>query len=56
MTHLTETQRIEILILIGCGDKTRYSRGQNKVGQCFFANVNLLALSMVTMKIFIYLL
>jgi hypothetical protein len=22
MTHLTETQRIEILILIGCGDKT----------------------------------
>jgi hypothetical protein len=34
----------------------RYSRGQNKVGQCFFANVNLLALSMVTMKIFIYLL
>jgi hypothetical protein len=22
-THLTETQRIEILILIGCGDKTR---------------------------------
>jgi hypothetical protein len=21
-----------------------YSRGQNKVGQCFFANVNLLAL------------
>jgi hypothetical protein len=31
-----------------------YSRGQNKVGQCFFANVNLL--SMVTMKIFIYLL
>jgi hypothetical protein len=31
-----------------------YSRGQNKVGQCFFANVNLLALSMVTMKIFIY--
>jgi hypothetical protein len=33
-----------------------YSRGQKKVGQCFFANVNLLALSMVTMKIFIYLL
>jgi hypothetical protein len=33
-----------------------YSGGQNKVGQCFFANVNLLALSMVTMKIFIYLL
>jgi hypothetical protein len=24
MAHLTETQRIEILILIGCGDKTRY--------------------------------
>jgi hypothetical protein len=23
MTHLTETQRIEILILIGCGHKTR---------------------------------
>jgi hypothetical protein len=23
MTHLTETQRIEILILIGCGDKTK---------------------------------
>jgi hypothetical protein len=22
MTHLTETQRIKILILIGCGDKT----------------------------------
>jgi hypothetical protein len=36
--------------------KTRYSGGQNKVGQRFFANVNLLALSMVTMKIFIYLL
>jgi hypothetical protein len=35
---------------------TYYSGGQNKVGQCFFANVNLLALSMVTMKIFIYLL
>jgi hypothetical protein len=34
----------------------QYSRGQKKVGQCFFANVNLLALSMVTMKIFIYLL
>jgi hypothetical protein len=33
-----------------------YSRGQKKVGQCFFANVSLLALSMVTMKIFIYLL
>jgi hypothetical protein len=32
-----------------------YSRGQKKVGQCFFDNVNLLALSMVTMKIlFIY--
>jgi hypothetical protein len=31
-----------------------YSRGQKKVGQCFFANVSLLALSMVTMKIFIY--
>jgi hypothetical protein len=29
---------------------------QKKVGQCFFANVNLLALSMVTVKIFIYLL
>jgi hypothetical protein len=23
MAHLTETQRIEILILIGCGDKTK---------------------------------
>jgi hypothetical protein len=23
MTHLTETQRIEILILIGCGVKTK---------------------------------
>jgi hypothetical protein len=23
MTHLTETQRIEILILIGCCDKTK---------------------------------
>jgi hypothetical protein len=23
MTHLTETQRIEILILIGCWDKTK---------------------------------
>jgi hypothetical protein len=33
-----------------------YSGGQNKVGQCFFTNVNLLALSMVTMKISIYLL
>jgi hypothetical protein len=33
-----------------------YSRGQKKVGQCFFDNVNLLALSRVTMKIFIYLL
>jgi hypothetical protein len=33
-----------------------YSRGQKKVEQCFFANVSLLALSMVTMKIFIYLL
>jgi hypothetical protein len=30
-----------------------YSRGQKKVGQCFFANVNLLALCMVTIKIFI---
>jgi hypothetical protein len=28
---------------------------EKKGGQCFFANVNLLALSMVTMKIFIYL-
>jgi hypothetical protein len=36
--------------------KIIYSGGQKKVGQCFFANVNLLALSMVTMKIFIYLL
>jgi hypothetical protein len=26
------------------GDAGIYSRGQNKVGQCFFANVNLLAL------------
>jgi hypothetical protein len=34
--------------------KLSYSRGQKKVGQCFFTNVNLLALSMVTMKIFIY--
>jgi hypothetical protein len=33
-----------------------YSGGQNKVGHFFFANVNLLTLSMVTMKIFIYLL
>jgi hypothetical protein len=31
------------------------SRTKN-VGQCFFANVNWLVLSMVTMKIFIYLL
>jgi hypothetical protein len=31
-----------------------YSRKQKKLGQCFFANVNLLALSMVTMKILIY--
>jgi hypothetical protein len=23
MAHLTETQRIEIFILIGCGDKTK---------------------------------
>jgi hypothetical protein len=23
MTHLIETQRTEILILIGCGDKTK---------------------------------
>jgi hypothetical protein len=23
MTHLTETQRMEIIILIGCGDKTK---------------------------------
>jgi hypothetical protein len=39
----------------GCRKKKlSYSRGQKKVGQCFFANVNLLALSMVTMKIFIY--
>jgi hypothetical protein len=33
-----------------------YSRGQKKVGQWFFANVNLFPLSMVTIKIFIYLL
>jgi hypothetical protein len=32
------------------------SRGQKKVGQCFFANVSLFILSMVTIKIFIYLL
>jgi hypothetical protein len=31
-----------------------YSRGQKKVGQCFFANVSLFTLSMVTIKIFIY--
>jgi hypothetical protein len=36
--------------------KITYSRGQKKAGQCFFANINLLALSMVTIKIFIYLL
>jgi hypothetical protein len=28
MTHLTETQRIEILILIGCGNKI----GKTKTG------------------------
>jgi hypothetical protein len=33
-----------------------YSRGQKKVGQYFFANVSLFTLSMVTIKIFIYLL
>jgi hypothetical protein len=32
-----------------------YSRGQKKVGQYFIANVNLFTLSMVTIKIFIYL-
>jgi hypothetical protein len=36
-------------------DLPMYSRGQKNLGQCFFANVNLLFLSMVTMKIFIYL-
>jgi hypothetical protein len=41
-----------LLLLYIC----RYSRGQKKVGQCFFANINLLAFSMVTMKICIYLL
>jgi hypothetical protein len=33
-----------------------YSRRQKKVGQCFFANVSLFTISMVTIKIFIYLL
>lgn len=32
MAHLTETQRIEILIMIGCGDKVR---SQNEVVQLF---------------------
>jgi hypothetical protein len=32
-----------------------YSRGQKKVGQCFFANVSLLTISIVTIKyLFIY--
>jgi hypothetical protein len=26
MIHLTETQRIEIVVLIGCGDKTKTGR------------------------------
>jgi hypothetical protein len=33
----------------------KYSRGQKKVRQRFFANVSLFTLSMVTIKIFIYL-
>jgi hypothetical protein len=52
MTHLTETQRIEILILIGCGDKTRYSRGQNKVGHVF-SLLNLLFLDYENIYLFI---
>jgi hypothetical protein len=36
MTHLTETQRIEILILIGCADKTRLKQGEflHKLAYC----------------------
>jgi hypothetical protein len=45
-----------LTILIEIHVNTYIQSRTKKVGQCFFANVNLLALSMVTMKIFIYLL
>jgi hypothetical protein len=34
MTHLTETQRIEILIMIGCGDKTKQGKFLHKLAYC----------------------
>jgi hypothetical protein len=34
MTHLTETQRIEILILIGCGHKTKQGEFLHKLAYC----------------------
>jgi hypothetical protein len=34
MAHLTETQRIEILILIGCGDKTKTVGISHKLAYC----------------------
>jgi hypothetical protein len=34
MTHLTETQRIEILILIGCEDKTKTGGFLHKLAYC----------------------
>jgi hypothetical protein len=50
ITVLTKKNR-NIFVII-----SKYSRGQKKVGQCFFANVILSTLSMATIKIFIYLL
>jgi hypothetical protein len=34
MTHLTETQRIEFLILIGGGDKTKTGEFLHKLAYC----------------------
>jgi hypothetical protein len=55
MAHLAETQRIEILILIGCGDKTTIKLKQEEFlhrlvycqqpGGCQFRTFNSLILS-----------
>jgi hypothetical protein len=34
MTHLTKTHRIEILILIGCWDKTKTGEFLHKLAYC----------------------
>jgi hypothetical protein len=56
LSLIKKNYQIFIMIKFAYWKCRKYSRGQKKVRQRFFANLGLFTLSMVTIKIFIYLL